>query len=126
MLKNISVSAKGFVAFAILALIAISASSLIYVRAVTTTELVERNQNMALLREETVKISNDVTFANMALKNFLLTGNRDFVTVYEETSAVIDADIAKLEAMVAESAPDQASTVADVKTGPDRMAYDSG
>jgi methyl-accepting chemotaxis protein len=116
MLKNISVSAKGFVAFAILALIAISASSLIYVRAVTTTELVERNQNMALLREETVKISNDVTFANMALKNFLLTGNRDFVTVYEETSAVIDADIAKLEAMVAESAPDQASTVADVKT----------
>ncbi|EDQ34167.1 Methyl-accepting chemotaxis protein [Hoeflea phototrophica DFL-43] len=116
MLKNISVSAKGFVAFAILAFIAISASSLIYVRAVTTTELVERNQNMALLREETVKISNDVTFANMALKNFLLTGNRDFVTVYEETSAVIDADIAKLEAMVAESAPDQASTVADVKT----------
>jgi methyl-accepting chemotaxis protein len=47
MLKNISVSAKGFLAFAILAFIAISASSLIYVRAVSTTELVERSQAMA-------------------------------------------------------------------------------
>jgi CHASE3 domain sensor protein len=35
----------------------------------------------------------------MTLKNFLLTGNRDFVSVYQETSASIDADIAKLEAM---------------------------
>jgi methyl-accepting chemotaxis protein len=37
MLKNISVSTKGFVAFAILAFIAIGASSLIYMRALTTT-----------------------------------------------------------------------------------------
>lgn len=115
MLKNISVSAKGFVAFAILAIIAISASSLIYVRAVTTTELVERSQAMALLREETVKLSSEVTFANMALKNFLLTGNRDYVGLYQDTSANIDAEVSKLEGMISELVPDQASVLSDAK-----------
>jgi methyl-accepting chemotaxis protein len=52
----------------------------------------------------------------MALKNFLLTGNRDYVGLYEDTSAKIDAELAKLETMILELAPDQASSAADLKS----------
>lgn len=113
MLNNISVTAKGFMAFAILALIAIAASGLIYVRATTTTELVKHSQVMAELREEIVLLDSEVTFANTAFKNFLLTGNRDFVTLYEENNALIDAQVAELEQTFEANAPDQASALAD-------------
>lgn len=116
MLNNLSVSTKGFIAFATLAFIAISASSLIYVRAVTTTELVERSQAMALLREETVKLSSEVSGANMALKNFLLTGNRDHVGSYQDISVRIDADLAALETMIAQLVPDQIATAKELAT----------
>ncbi|WP_420407087.1 methyl-accepting chemotaxis protein [Hoeflea sp.] len=113
MLKNISVTAKGFAAFAILAFIAIAASGLIYVRATTTTELVKNNQAMSELREEMVLLNGEVTFANMAFKNFLLTGNRDYMTLYEENNAVIDAQLSKLERQMAANAADQTAALSE-------------
>jgi len=97
MLKNISVSAKGFAAFAILAFIAIGASSFIYMRAVATTELVQHSQTMAELLNETDELTNRVNHANLALKNFLLTGNRDFVKTLKSINAGIDTDVSDLE-----------------------------
>ncbi|MBC7284154.1 methyl-accepting chemotaxis protein [Hoeflea sp.] len=104
MLKNLSVSTKGFAAFAILALIAIGASSFIYTRAVTVNTLVEHSQNMAHLLSETTELSDHVNQANLDLKNFLLTGNRDFVTAFETVSGEIDTQMASLETLYAEYA----------------------
>lgn len=104
MLKNISVSTKGFAAFAILAFIAIGASSLIYMRALTAHELVQNSQTMGELLTETANLTTDVNKANLHVKNFLLTGNREFVKAYEDTSATIDAQFTKLKSLYSEHA----------------------
>ncbi|MEP3435425.1 MAG: methyl-accepting chemotaxis protein [Hoeflea sp.] len=107
MLKNISVSAKGFAAFAILAVIAIGASGFIYTRALTATGLVEHSQTMGQLLNETGELSDQVNQANLALKNFLLTGNRDFVKAYQSVSTEIETQIALLESLFQEHAADE-------------------
>jgi len=104
MLKNLSVSTKGFAAFAILAFIAIAASGFIYTRAVTVNTLVEHSQNMAQLLNETNELSDHVNEANLDLKNFLLTGNRDFVTAYETEISQIETQIGMLETLYAQHA----------------------
>jgi len=109
MLKNISVSAKGFAAFAILAFIAIGASSFIYMRAVATTDLVQHSQTMAELLNETDELTNHVNHANLALKNFLLTGNRDFVKTLESVNAGIDTEVSDLKTRYSEHSADELS-----------------
>ena len=115
MLKNISVSAKGFAAFAILAVIAIGASSFIYARAITATHLVEHSQTMGELLNETAALSDEVNQANLALKNFLLTGNRDFVAKYRATSEKIDAQITVVDGLYAEHAATELPLLTEAK-----------
>jgi methyl-accepting chemotaxis protein len=97
MLKNISVSAKGFAAFGILAVIAIGASGVIYTRSTTATVLVEHNQELEQLQGAASTFYDDVTEANLALKNFLLTGNRDFIAEYADVTKRLDAEKLELE-----------------------------
>ncbi|WP_340160187.1 methyl-accepting chemotaxis protein [uncultured Hoeflea sp.] len=113
MLKNISVSTKGFAAFAILAFIAIGASSLIHMRALTANELARNSQTMASLLAETAGLNADASQANLQVKNFLLTGNREFVTAYEQTSAAIDARFSKLEGLYAEHAASESPVLGE-------------
>jgi len=103
MLKNISVSTKGFAAFAILALIAISASGYIFTRVLTATEQVERSLAMGDLLDETGNLSDNVNATNLALKNFLLTGNRGFVRAYNEASEQVGKQFSLLESLYAEN-----------------------
>ncbi len=105
MLKNMSVSAKGFVAFGILAIIAIVASSFIYMRSTTATALVEQNQRLTVVVGETAALVDSLTKANLAVKSFLLTGNRDFVAQYQQVNAFIDKQAASLEPLVAKEMP---------------------
>lgn len=116
MLKNLSVSTKGFAAFAILALIAIGASSFIYTRAMTVTALVEHNQTMTQLLNETAELSDRVDHAELSLKNFLLTGNRDFVTAYDIDSREIDTQFAELETVYAQHASKELPLLSEAKT----------
>ncbi len=102
MLKNISVSTKGFAAFAILAFIAIAASAFIFTRVVATTHLVEHSHTMGKLLTQTSELTDNVNQANLALKNFLLTGNRDFVTEYKSISGNIDTMVSDLGAVYAD------------------------
>ena len=78
MLNNISVSLKGFAAFATLTIIAGAACGFIYMKATTATNMVERNLEVGALIDESWRLSDAVSEANLAYKNFLLTGNRDF------------------------------------------------
>ncbi len=107
MIKNISVSAKGFAAFGILAVIAIGASGFIYTRAKTATTLVEEKIAMGELLAKTAELSDDMVQSNLALKNFLLTGNRDFVAEMDQSSAKISAEVLELEKLFAEDAPSE-------------------
>ena len=116
MLKNISVSTKGFAAFAILAFIAIGASSLMYMRALTAHELVQNSQTMGELLTETASLTTEVNKSNLHVKNFLLTGNREFVKAYEETSATIDAQFSKLKGLYAEHAANEEPVLNEAAT----------
>ncbi|GEO86074.1 MULTISPECIES: methyl-accepting chemotaxis protein [Alphaproteobacteria] len=107
MIKNISVSAKGFAAFGILAVIAIGASGTIYTRVTTATALVENKQVIDQLLAKSAKLSDDMVQSDLALKNFLLTGNRDFVTELEQASQKIDAELPELEKIFSEEAQDE-------------------
>ncbi len=115
MLKNISVSVKGFVAFGILAVIAIGASALIYKKSVDAEHSVTHNLLIMGIVEETGKLADVVTGANLAVKNFLLTGNRDFVKTYEELSAQFDAEAAKLAELIGDSAGEQSATFTEAQ-----------
>lgn len=106
MLNNISVSLKGFAAFATLTIIAGAACGFIYMKATTATNMVERNLEIGALIDESWRLSDAVSEANLAYKNFLLTGNRDFVEIFNQESAKIDVKAKELEAHFAETAPD--------------------
>ncbi|MHA7968119.1 methyl-accepting chemotaxis protein [Rhizobium sp. CAU 1783] len=97
MIKNISVSAKGFAAFGILAVIAIGASGFIYTRVDTAGTLVENKQVIDQLLTKTAELTDDMVQADLALKNFLLTGNRDFVATLEQSTKKIDGEVPTLE-----------------------------
>jgi methyl-accepting chemotaxis protein len=115
MLKNISVSVKGFAAFGILAVLAIGSNSLIYMKSVDAEQSVENNLAMMDIVAKTGELSGVVTDANLAAKNFLLTGNRDYVKAYDELSARFDADAEKLGATIASNANDQAAAFGEAK-----------
>jgi methyl-accepting chemotaxis protein len=103
-LKNISVTAKGFFAFGILALIAVASSAYIFNRAVVATDLVENNQTLVQLLNETGELADVVTATDLAVKSFLLTGNRDFVESYQTLGATADEQFASLQQQYSEHA----------------------
>ncbi|MFN7026003.1 MAG: methyl-accepting chemotaxis protein [Pseudorhizobium sp.] len=104
MFKNISVTAKGFFAFGILALIAVASSAYIFNRAVVATDLVENNQTLVQLLNETGELADVVTATDLAVKSFLLTGNRDFVESYQTLGARADEQFASLQQLYTEHA----------------------
>ncbi|ODN68725.1 Methyl-accepting chemotaxis protein 3 [Methylobrevis pamukkalensis] len=106
MLNNISVTKKGLAAFGLLALLAIGASAVIYDRATTTTTIVENNQRIIGILDETVALDFAITAQNLAMKNFLLTGDRSYVTAIEEASTAIEGQIRELAARYEETAAD--------------------
>lgn len=107
MLKNVSVSTKGFCAFGMLAVIAIAACGIIYTRSVTATALVEKNLGYAEILTETGELSDVATAANLALKSFLLTGDRGYVKALQDAGTEFDARSIKLEALYARNAPEE-------------------
>ncbi len=96
MLRNLSVSTKGFAAFGLLALIAIGSSLFIYIRVQSVAALVQDDRALLKLVTDTEDLSADVGEAGLALKNFLLTGNRDYVKETQEMMSHLDEDMAAL------------------------------
>jgi len=107
MLKNLSVSAKGFIAFALLAAIAIAASTFIYSRALVAHRQVEETAAINNVVAAIDELSADMYGADLQLKSFLLTGNRDFVAAAQSIVDEMYADKATLGSLFANSASDQ-------------------
>ncbi|MGE8105113.1 methyl-accepting chemotaxis protein [Allorhizobium sp. NPDC080224] len=109
MLKNLSVSAKGFLAFGLLAAIAIAASTFMHNRAITASEQVAETATMNRALEVIEEFSADLYIADLQLKTFLLTGNRDYADGAKEVAAEMGADRPNIEAMLSTSAPGELS-----------------
>jgi len=107
MLKNLSVSAKGFIAFGILAAIAIAASTFIYNRSQVAHAQVSETATVNEVVSEVEDFSSDLSLANLQLKTFLLTGNRDYAAASQDTVAKMAADKATLEKLFTDAAPSE-------------------
>ncbi|MFN7126912.1 MAG: methyl-accepting chemotaxis protein [Allorhizobium sp.] len=107
MLKNLSVSAKGFIAFGILATIAIASSTFIHNRSLVAHEQVSEAATVNKVVSAIDAFGADLSFANLQLKTFLLTGNRDYAASSQEVVAKMTTDKAALEALFTESAPSE-------------------
>jgi methyl-accepting chemotaxis protein len=107
MLKNISVSAKGFIAFGILAAIAIAASTSIYSRAVVANDEVTESELVDHLVDVIAEFNADLSVADLKLKSFLLTGNRDYAATVEANMVEMQQDIGDINKLFSEAAPSE-------------------
>ncbi|THV15308.1 methyl-accepting chemotaxis protein [Rhizobium rhizophilum] len=105
MLKNLSVSAKGFLAFGLLAAIAIAASTFMHNRAIVASEQVAETAVVNNVVAAIDEFSADLYIADLQLKTFLLTGNRDYAVGAQNVAAEMDKDKVSIEALVSGSAP---------------------
>jgi methyl-accepting chemotaxis protein len=107
MLKNLSVSAKGFIAFGILAAIAIASSTFIHNRAIVARDQVAETATVNQVVVAIEEFGSDLSLANLQLKTFLLTGNRDYAASSQKVVSEMTEDKAKLEALFNEAAPSE-------------------
>lgn len=116
MLKNLSVSAKGFLAFGLLAAIAIAASTFMHNRAITASEQVAETATMNRAVEVIEELSANLYVADLQLKTFLLTGNRDYAAGAEKMAADMTEKRPAIEAMLSTSAPAELAKFKDAIT----------
>lgn len=95
-IKNMPVSTKGFIAFALLAFIAISTSAFIFMQATKSKSLVYENLALIVQQEEVTLLNNLVTSANLTIKQFLLTGDREKVADYNVIKSEFSEHMTKL------------------------------
>jgi methyl-accepting chemotaxis protein len=107
MLKNLSVSAKGFIAFGILATIAIAASTFIHTRAIVADAEVTETATVNQLVTSVEEFGSDLDLANLQLKTFLLTGNRDYAASSQQIVSEMTEEKAKLEKLFTDAAPSE-------------------
>ncbi|MFL0693224.1 MAG: methyl-accepting chemotaxis protein [Agrobacterium tumefaciens] len=116
MLKNLSVSAKGFLAFELLAAIAIAASTFMHNRAITASEQVAETATINRAVEVIEELSANLYVADLQLKTFLLTGNRDYAAGAEKMAADMTEKRPAIEAMLSTSAPAELAKFKDAIT----------
>ncbi len=105
MLNNISVTTKGLIAFSLLATIAIASSIFIYNRTVVANELVIEAENIQALAGAVAEFSDDIYVADLKLKTYLLTGNRDFAETTQTRLDEMAKDVTDLTKLFGEQAP---------------------
>lgn len=106
MLKNLPVSIKGFISFGLIAIIAIGANLIIYETIITASRLVKNDRQLIEVINETDDLNADVGEGGLALKSFLLTGDRSYVDETQKILAHLDEDAANLRSIYTTLAPD--------------------
>ena len=97
MLSNLSVSAKGAIAFALLALIGALAGAFTYQRTLTADDSVSQAVRLTEIAEDANSLRADILEQALWAKTFLLTGNRDLVKEVEDHNPIVSAGFDKLE-----------------------------
>ena len=101
MISNLSVSAKGAIAFALLALIGAIAGAFTYQRTLTADDAVSQAVRLTEIAEDANSLRADILEQALWAKTFLLTGNRDLVKEVEGHNPIVSAEFDKLETALA-------------------------
>ncbi|WP_041376309.1 methyl-accepting chemotaxis protein [Polymorphum gilvum] len=115
MFANLSVTKKGAFAFLGLALIGAVAGFSTYQKTVATAAAVYEVEAITSIAGDTETLESTILEQALAVKNFLLTGNRDWVDRVEALTADIDAKMTDLSAKIAKDAPDQAAKAGAIR-----------
>jgi methyl-accepting chemotaxis protein len=110
MLSRLSVSAKGAIAFALLALIGALAGAATFQRTLTVSSAVEQAERLVGVGKQATELRGAILEQALWVKTFLLTGDRDFVQKVETATTAIGSDIDKLGQSLLREAPELAGT----------------
>ena len=97
MLNNLSVTAKGVAAFAMMALIGVLSSYVAYTKSITAADAVTENGRLQSVIKDIGNVEADVLNQVVSVKNFLLTGDRRWVGDVEEMSGKISAGLETID-----------------------------
>ena len=98
MFAKLSVSTKGAIAFSCLALIGAIGGAITYTKTITASEAVQQAETVTSISREADLLQRAVLQQALWVKNFLLTGNRDWVGKVENQSSEVSTRIDGLEA----------------------------
>ena len=114
MFNNLSVAAKGAAAFAMIALVAVVASSFSFSKSRTARLAVEETTTLQTHISKLNKLDTEVLDQIVSLKNFLLTGDRTWAKKFDDATARIDGAFDEALAALSESANSDA-VLSDVR-----------
>ncbi|MBZ8134184.1 methyl-accepting chemotaxis protein [Afifella sp. IM 167] len=98
-----SVTTKAVLAFAVLAVIGLVVSAVVYFQAMQAERAVQKYGEVQSAIIEIARLKSDIDAQSVSLKNFLLTGDRDWVGGIEAKKAEIETLFARIEPMLAQA-----------------------
>ncbi|PVB61615.1 methyl-accepting chemotaxis protein [Labrenzia sp. 011] len=106
MLKNLSVSKKIAAGFLLLALIGAVAGGTSAIQTMSARQQVELASALSNLNAQTAQLNEKIVGQALAVKSFLLTGNRDWLARTQELDGEINSQIAEVGKLISETAPE--------------------
>jgi methyl-accepting chemotaxis protein len=106
MLKNLSVSKKIAAGFLTLALIGAVAGGTSAYQTKSAREEVNAANTLSTLNTQTAQLSEKIVGQALAVKSFLLTGNRDWLNRTQELDSEISGQFAEVEKLISETSPE--------------------
>jgi methyl-accepting chemotaxis protein len=116
MFKNLSVSKKIAAGFLTLALIGAVAGSLSAYRTHAALSEVQSANNLSDLNTQTAQLTEKIAAQALAVKSFLLTGNRDLLTRAEELDREISERFSKVGASIDTALPEFQGGIEGLRT----------
>lgn len=101
MFAKLSVSTKGAIAFSCLALIGAVGGAITWSKTISAADAVTQAERVTAISREADELRESVLEQALWVKNFLLTGNRDWVGKVESQTTAISGRIDELKASLA-------------------------
>jgi len=98
--KNMSVTIKAILSFAVLTVIGIVVSAVIYLQAVDAERAVDKYGELQTTMIEIANLESAINEQSVDLKNFLLTGDRDWVAEIETKKSEIERLFGEVQPML--------------------------
>ncbi|MCB1480786.1 MAG: HAMP domain-containing protein [Rhodobiaceae bacterium] len=110
-MKNMSVTLKGILAFAILAAVSLASSTVVYFSALEVTRATDKNAELRHINKAATMLELSFLEQVGAVKSFLLTGDREWVTKFDGLTETTGSQFQSLKDLVATTGDIPAETV---------------
>ena len=100
-MKNMSVTLKGILAFAILAAVSLASSTVVYFSALEVTRATDKNAELRHINKAATMLELSFLEQVGAVKSFLLTGDREWVTKFDGLTETTGSQFQSLKDLVA-------------------------